>query len=168
MGWVAAVSLLLNDNFVRRQATDIARVVTTARSTFPGASIGLYARGDNVSLAADYSIAGLSFFVLEDGFVTFRDFFDRPRSMQSSFELKKDDRDRTTAFDREIPFTYFAFGALQSFDIPDLLAAGRVPGLVVNPVNGDWERADVAACRKLLPNNVRVTSTRQDLREFLR
>src|SRR5438094_2807878 len=61
MAWVAAVSLLLNENFVGRQAFDIGRVVKYLGSdaAFAGKPFTLYARGHNAALAAAYVI-GLS------------------------------------------------------------------------------------------------------------
>src|SRR4029453_14978752 len=48
-GWVFAVSLLLGENFVGRQAWDLGRVLEALRSpgAFPGTPVGLYARGEN-------------------------------------------------------------------------------------------------------------------------
>jgi hypothetical protein len=63
-----------------------------------------------------------------------------------------------TAFDREIPTTYFAFDALRSFDLPQLLASSRAVGVVVNPLDGDWGRLSEAAARRLLPPRVGVIS----------
>ena len=46
-GWVFAVSLLLGENFVGRQAWDLGRVLEAlgAAGGFPGKPVGLYARG---------------------------------------------------------------------------------------------------------------------------
>ena len=46
-------------------------------------------------------------------------------------------------FDHEIPLAYFSFDALRNFDLPQLLAATPAPRLIVNPINGDWERMNV-------------------------
>ena len=58
-GWVFAVSLLLGENFVGRQAWDLGRVLEALGrpGAFPGKPIGLYARGPNACLAATYAIA---------------------------------------------------------------------------------------------------------------
>src|SRR5204862_3658223 len=112
---------------------------------FPGTPVGLYARGENACLAATYAIARASeaggsplrWYLLRDGFVSYRAFLDRPRSLPASYRLLPEDRDRTTAFDAEIPATYFAFDALSSFDLPQLLAASKAEGLIVNPLDGD-------------------------------
>jgi hypothetical protein len=62
-------------------------------------------------------------------------------------------------YDLEIPSLYFAFGALRAFDIPDLLAAAPARrGLVVNPIDGDWNPMPASRARTLLPANVAVVS----------
>ena len=166
-----AVSLLLGENFVGRQAWDIGRVFEAlgAPGGFPGKPVGLYARGENACLAATYAVARASdaggsqlrWYLLRDGFLSFRAFLDRPRSMPASYRLLPEDRDRTTAFDREIPASYFAFDALRSFDLPQLLAASRAKGLIVNPWDGDWERLPEIAAQSLLPPSDRVVSAEE-------
>ena len=137
-GWVFAVSLLLGENFVGRQAWDLGRVLEALGSpgAFPGKPVGLYARGENACLAATYAIARASdaggsplrWYLLRDGFLSYRAFLDRPKSLPASYRLLPEDRDRTTAFDREIPASFFAFDALRSFDLPQLLATSRGQG----------------------------------------
>ena len=160
MGWVFAVSLLLGENFVGRQAWDVGRVLEAlgAAGGFPGKPVGLYARGQVACLAATYAIARASepgqvplrWYVLRDGFLSYRAWIDRPRSMPESYRLLPEDRDRTTAFDREIPASFFAFNALRSFDLPQLLALSRTEALIVNPVDGDCERLAENVARGLL------------------
>ena len=167
-GWVFAVSLLLGENFVGRQAWDVGRVLEAlgAPGAFPGKPIGLYARGQDACLAATYAIARTSepgqtplrWYLLRDGFVSYRAFIDRPRSLPASYRLLPEDRDRTTAFDREIPAAFFAFDALRSFDLPQLLAASQAEGLIVNPLDGDRDRLPEAVARGLLPTRVRAVS----------
>jgi dienelactone hydrolase len=132
MGWAAAVSLLLGENFVMRQGDDLYRT----RLMF-SAPVAVYARGPNATLAATYAALDDSRLVLRGGFQSFRQFFDRPKSLALSFQLRKEDKDRTTAFDREIPFAYVPFAALRSYDLPQLRRADRT--LVIDPINGDWE-----------------------------
>jgi hypothetical protein len=82
-----------------------------------------------------------------------------------------EDRDRTTSFDREIPASFFAFNALRSFDLPQLLAVSKAEGLIVNPLNGDRERLPAKLARGLLPPRVRSVSADEpaaDVAEFLR
>ncbi len=182
MGWVFAVSLLLGENFVGRQAWDLGRIfeALAAPGGFPGNPVGLYARGQNACLAATYAIARASdpgrpalrlrWYLLRDGFLSYRAFIDRPRSLPLSYRLLPEDRDRTTAFDREIPATFFSFDALHSFDLPRLLAASQAEGLIVNAQDGDRERLPEAVVHSLLPPRVRAISTDEPgsrVREFL-
>jgi len=179
-GWVFAVSLLLGENFVGRQAWDVGRVLEAlgGPGAFPGKPIGLYARGENACLAATYTIARtaepgqtpLRWYVLRDGFLSYRAFIDRPRSLPASYRLLLEDRDRTTAFDREIPAAFFPFDALRWFDLPQLLAASRAEGLIVNPLDGDRDRLPEAVARTILPSRIRLVSADEPARkvgEFL-
>src|SRR4029077_15102279 len=87
--WLAATSLLLNEDFALQQGEDIARVIRG----FPGKRVALYARGDNAALAAAYAIAiapDLSWYALRDSFLSFRQFLDRPQSLHASFQLKRE------------------------------------------------------------------------------
>jgi hypothetical protein len=136
MGWVAAVSLLLGENFVMRQAADLRQ----AMELFSRQRVAIYARGPNSSLAAAYAAYQTrAKIVLRDGFMSYRNFFERPKSLAQSFRLQKEDKDRTTAFDREIPFAYVPFAALRFYDLRQLTPASRT--LVIDPINGDWETA---------------------------
>jgi hypothetical protein len=76
----------------------------------------------------------------------------------ASYRLLPDDRDRTTAFDREIPAPFFAFDALDWFDLPQLLATSQADGLIVNPLDGDLDRLAAAVAQGLLPPRVRSVS----------
>jgi dienelactone hydrolase len=176
MGWVFAVSLLLGENFVARQAWDIGRALDALRNdpAFAGKPIVLYARGPNSTLAATYAIARLgqsrqiSCRVLRDGFLTYRDWFDRPLSLPASFRLVAEDRDRLSAFDREIPAHFLPFDGLRSFDLPQLLDSSTAPGLVIDPIEGDWRRRPETAVRGLLPANVRVVGGADGAPAFLK
>jgi dienelactone hydrolase len=180
-GWVFAVSLLLGENLVGRQAWDIGRVLEALGSpqAFPSKPIGLYARGQNACLAATYTIARsarqghvpIRWYLLRDGFLSYRAFFERPRSRSASYRLLREDRDRTTAFDREIPAAFFPFDALHRFDLPQLLATSPAQGLVINPLDGELDRLPEAVARGIVPKPVRVVSDKQPERwvaEFLR
>ena len=167
-GWAFAVSLLLSENFVGRQAWDLGRVLEAlgADGGFPGNPVGLHARGEAACLAATYAIARTSepgqtplrWYVLRDGFLSYHAWIDRPRSLPESYRLLTEDRDRTTAFDREIPASFCAFNALRSFDLPQLLALSQSEGLIVNPLDGDRGRLLETTARGLLPRRVRVVS----------
>jgi hypothetical protein len=159
--WVFAVTLLSGENFVWQQAHDISQ---TARyigaSGLFGRGIGLYARGANAALAATYVVGQnsqarnftLPWFLLRDGFVSYRQFLERPKSLPVSFRLHAEERDR------EIPAIYMPFDALRSFDLPQLLEASQARGLLIDPTNGDWEPMPEGAARKLLPPSVQVVS----------
>ena len=165
-GWVFAVSLLLGENFVGRQAFDIGRVLEAlgAPEAFPGKPLALAARGHDASLAATYAIAAdsasgrprLRLYLLRDGFLTYHSLIERPRSSRESYRLTTVDRDRTTAFDQEIPAAYFAFDALRSFDLPQLLASSLADGLIVHPLDGDWGRLPEPEARRMLPARIGI------------
>ncbi len=166
MAWISAVSLLLNENFVGRQALDLGRAMDYLKGAAPfqGKAFALYARGDNAALAAAYAIGSrrdLKGFLLQDGFLSFRQFLDRPRSMPLSFKLYGAEEYRSGRFDREIPFQYFVFNALRRLDLPKLLGSAPGKGLVVNPIDGDWNRMSEAEARKLLPARIRIVSEEQ-------
>jgi hypothetical protein len=154
MGWVAGTSLLLDDWFVRRQAADILSAVRG----FANGPVAIYARGDNASLAASVALneTPVKWFVLRDAFLSFRQFLDRPKSLAVSYQLRSTDKGRLAPYDREIPFFYIPFRALEKPDIAEMI--GRSPGLVVQPINGDWERMTEADARKLLPRSVRIVT----------
>lgn len=161
--WIPAVSLLAGDNFVWRQAGDLLAAVSAVRAAerFAGKPAALYANGHNASLFATYAIGEADPFrwwALRGGFLSFRQFLDRPESMQASFRLLDQDRreERFTAFDREIPFSYFPFGVLERFDLPQLLGSSRGEGFVWEPLDGDWKTMSPSEARRLLPRQVRV------------
>jgi hypothetical protein len=170
MGWTFAVSLLLGENFVGRQSSDLCCVIDalTIVDAFAGKPISLYARGPSASLMATYAIARdarrdpgqspLKWYLLRDGFHNYRAFFERPKSLRDSFRLMPADGNRTTSFDREIPPWFAAFDALYSWDLPQLLASSRSEGLIVNPINGDWNPLSEPEAQKLLPRRIRVAS----------
>jgi hypothetical protein len=139
LGWVAAVCLLLDDYFVDRQARDL----LTAAAVFEGRPISVHARGPNSVLAAAHAlphIRGLESYTLREGFRSYRDFLDRPTSLEASYRLRPNNDERF-AYDREIPFLYVRWKALLGPDIPDLLKATKAQGTIEAPLNGDWEAA---------------------------
>ena len=95
-GWIFAVSLLLGENFVGRQAFDVQRVIDTMATTdaFAGKPIDLYGRGTNSSLMAVYAMARLErdrhrqtplkWFLLRDEYLSHRAFVERPRARSST------------------------------------------------------------------------------------
>lgn len=177
-GWVAAVSLLAGDHFVWRQTGDMLAVARAVHATpeFAAAPLAWYARGDNAALASTYAIAEaarkgppIRAYALREGFVSFRQFLDRPASHEASYRLlDKDERERRfTAGDREIPFWYVPFDVLRAFDLPNLLAASPAAGAVLHPIDGDWNRMNPAAARRLLPHKAAVVESEQALAKRL-
>jgi pimeloyl-ACP methyl ester carboxylesterase len=182
-GWIFAVSLLLGENFVWRQAFDLHQVIDTLGShhAFAGKSIGLYARGPNASLMAVYALARLeqnrrrpsplSWFLLRDVYLSYHAFIERPKSLLDSFRLMPTDSNRTSSFDREIPSSFFVFDVLHSWDLRHLLALINTRGLIVNPIDGDGDRLSEPAALKLLPRSIEVVSARdpdKQIKDFLR
>ncbi len=153
-----------------RQAFDLHQVIDNlgTADAFPGKPIGLYARGQNASLMAIYTMARggrdqlgeslLKWYLLRDGFLTYRAFLERPKALRDSFRLMPADGNRTTSFDREIPAAFFVFDVSRHRDLPQLLASTRAGGLIVNPIDGDGNRLSEPAARKLLPRPIRVIS----------
>jgi len=168
-GWGFAVSLLLGENFVWRQGWDIRRVLGAAAKG-GGRQLALYARGHNAALAATYALAmqgpAPAWTVLREGFVSYRQFFDRPRSLAASFRLLADDvrEQRRSAFDREIPHEYFVFGALESTDLPQLLSRAKGRTFVIDPIDGDWGPLGRTQARAMLPAPTGITT----MDEFVR
>ena len=92
-------------------------------------------------------------------------------SIAASFELTRDNRDRTTSFNREIPFAYVPFAALRAFDLHNVPALSPSTGLVVIPINGDWDYMGHDEARKILPARVRLATgpkTETNAQEFIR
>jgi len=136
-GWLSAVSLLLGDSFVEQQALDL----LAAASLFEGRPIALLARGPNSVLAAARALphfSRLESYALCEGFQSYRDFLNRPKSHEVSYQLRKDNSDRFS-YDREIPFFFVPWKGLLGPDIPDLLKATEARGTWEAVMSGDWE-----------------------------
>ena len=89
-------------------------------------------------------------FVLREPFVSFRQFIDRPASLERSFLLTSDAEDVAAIRDRQIPIWYFAFGALHHFDLPQFMSClSGVRGFVVNPIDGDWNPLSQDAAERI-------------------
>ena len=170
--WAAAASLLLNENFVWRQAWDLGCAVQSLQEALSLHDVGagaskpciLYGRGDNAALAVTYALAQKPgrqasqprAYILRDGFLSFRQFVDRPESMALSYRLRPDTNDPYTSYDHEIPYQYFVFDVLRRLDLPQLLSSVEAQGLVVNPLDGDWKQMSEPAARKFLPPTIRL------------
>jgi hypothetical protein len=101
-----------------------------------------------------------------------RSFVDRPKSMPFSFRLAFDDHEHGGVLDHEIPAIYYAFNALNRFDIPQLLNAPDIPGIVVDPIDGDWEPMPESQAQKNgVSGKIRIVSEHApliDIAPFLR
>jgi dienelactone hydrolase len=163
--WLFAGSVMEGQNLIWMQTWDILRSLDGVSQTpeFRNVPIALSARGQDSSLALTYLLAywaeakrpKLNWFVMRDGFLTYRDFLDRPKSLQQSYQLIQSDQDKLKPLDREIPWNLIPFDVLDYFDIPQLLSSPAVPGLMVNPIDGDWTPKPAAKVRALLDNRVR-------------
>jgi hypothetical protein len=102
-GLIFGVSLLLGENFVWRQASDIRRIAETLQVASFNHRVRIYASGKNASPAAAYVGATADTDVIE--LILLRD-------PLSSFSAAED-----------LPPRVLAFDAFDTFDIPDLLAA---------------------------------------------
>src|SRR5438034_5061099 len=92
------------------------------------------------------------YFLLRDGFISLRQFLERPHSLKLSFKLQTTDQYTAVPLEREIPFQYFPFCGLRYFDVPQLLASTQATGLIVNPIDGDWNRMSETDARRSLPS----------------
>src|SRR5204863_7741647 len=111
--------------------------------------------------AATYAIGQEQIFrwyLLQNGFLSYRQFLDRPASLDASFRLLEQDRreDRLTAFDREIPFSYLPFDVLRHFDLTQLLEKSTAAGFILQPIDGDWKIMPAREAQRLLPPRVHV------------
>ncbi len=164
--WLFAISLMMGENLVWRQTWDTVHTLQATLSAvqLSNPKIGLYARGPDSTLASTYLLGWsaqshtlkLNWFVLRDGFVSYHSFLDRPKSMAQSYRLVSSEAERNKPLDHEIPGIYFVFNALHSFDLPDLIAAPKIPGVVVNPISGDWTRMAEEQARKILPATLQL------------
>lgn len=155
-GWAFAVSLLLGENFVGRQALDLVagRRALAELPELDGKTIGLWGAGPSVSLAALYASVldpAAGWLVTDGGFVTYRSFVERPASLRASYTLVASREEAWEGIDREIPHELVPFDVLRHFDLPDLLSSmGSRPALVARPIDGDWEAmSEEEALRRL-------------------
>lgn len=135
-GWTFAVSLLLGENFVGRQAMDLVHVLRGELR--PDRPVALFGSGPNASLAATYAAVlepRASWLVVEKGFVSYRSFVER--ALEDSYRLAAPGGERQV--DREIPSIFFVFDVLRRFDLADLLGSlAPRPALVLDPIDGDF------------------------------
>ena len=127
-GWVFATSLLLGENFIWRQAWDL-RLLLDLEEGWINSPFALYARGRNASLVATYALSintsddKLKWVLLREGFSSLKQFFQYPSMLKAPPD------------DQSIPYGFFAFGALRSLDIPQLLSRAKTRAFIIDPVD---------------------------------
>jgi dienelactone hydrolase len=127
-GWTFAVSLLLGENFVGRQAMDLVAGWRALRALpeLAGKPVRIFGSGPFLAQAALYA-AVLEPRVSElrsvGGFRSYGDFVDRSATEAVSYTLARPGEEKTVRIDAEIPAALIPFDVLQSFDLPDLRAA---------------------------------------------
>jgi hypothetical protein len=134
-GWVFAASVLLGENFVWRQGWDVRFMLDRFRDTLHHGTLALYARGPNASLAAAYAIRlgrgpELEWAVLRGGYTSISQF------LASSPVLKP------SGGDGSIGYEYFAFNALRSPDLPQLLAGSPTKTYLIDSIGGAPAHSD--------------------------
>ncbi len=168
--WIFAVHLLLGDNLPWRQGWDLSQAgrYLSGLRDFAPLPVVLYGNGPGASLAVSYALAMPAVkrlrkvgFVQQGGFLSFRDFLERPQNEKLSFKLQQCEPKDEQPLDREIPPDYFVFDALRYFDLPDLFATAGALGLVVDPIDGDWNVIPTSAAAGKVPSNVRAIDSHE-------
>lgn len=177
--WLFAIHLLLGDHLPWRQGWDLSQAAQylNGAADFSDLPVILYGNGPGSSLAVSYALAMPAVkrlrrvgFLQQGGFLSFHDFLERPLEEMKSFRLQQCAPKDEEPVDREIPPAYFVFDAPRLFDLRDLLAGSGASGLVIDPIDGDWNvRPPSVAQRRLPPNARTVEGGHLDapLREFL-
>jgi cephalosporin-C deacetylase-like acetyl esterase len=155
-GWMFATSLLAGENFVGRQALDLLaeRRALAALPDFRGKPIGLFGSGRFASLAALYAAVldpEAAWLATEGGFLSYRSFIERPKSLRSSYTLSTTTDAAWDNIDAEVPASLFVFDVLHRFDVPDLYASlAPRPVLASGAIDGDWQTLGEAQADKLI------------------
>lgn len=145
-GWVYAMSLLLGENLVGRQALDLISGVRALRAepAYRGKPVAVLAVGMNASLAGLYAAVlepDIAWLAAEQGFHSFGDFIHRPESSPLSYTLAEPGRERDVKLDREIPHALIPFGVALGPDIPELISSlGKNKGVWAAAIDGDRKR----------------------------
>ncbi|HLY11716.1 MAG TPA: prolyl oligopeptidase family serine peptidase [Planctomycetota bacterium] len=145
-GWVYAMSLLLGENFVGRQALDLQAGILAlgAEPWLRDKPVGILARGAYASFAGLYASSlhpTVAWLAAEHGFSSVRAFLDRPRSEPASFTLATPGRERDVVLDREIPHALIPFGILRHERELSGLLENRRRVVWADAVDGDFEPA---------------------------
>jgi hypothetical protein len=127
-GWTFAVSLLLGENFVGRQAMDLVGGWRALRALpeLAGKPIGLFGSGPFLAQAALYAAVlepRVSELRTAGGFASYQDFVDRSATESISYTLARPGEEKTVRIDQEIPAALIPFDVLRRFDLPDLQAS---------------------------------------------
>lgn len=142
-GWVYAMSLLLGENLVGRQALDLIAGIRALRAepAYRGKPVAVLAVGAHASFAALSAAVlepDIAWIAAEQGFHSFRDFVHRPESSALSFTLAEPGRERDVVLDREIPHALIPFGVALGPDIPELLTfLGKNRSVWAAAIDGD-------------------------------
>ncbi len=146
-GWTFAVSLLLGENFVGRQAMDLVGGwrALYALPEFRGKPIAMFGSGPSASMAALYAsvleprVAGLA---TEGGFASYGSFIDRPKTHPGSHRLLKAGQEAGHRVDEEILAELIPFGVRRRFDLSGLYdsCALRGPISILSTIDGDFEK----------------------------
>jgi dienelactone hydrolase len=153
--WFYRTSLLLGEDYLWRQGFDIAFFLKRADG-FPPHFVGLYARGPNASLAAAYALATArpqpEFAVFQDGFLSFREVWQRERSLESS-SGSGNAQPSSSLWGDETPEHWFPLNIFEAGDIPAFLKARKGREFVVDPLNAHTPQStseDPASAIKLI------------------
>jgi hypothetical protein len=127
-GWTFAVSLLLGENVVGRQAMDLVGGWRALRALpeLAGKPVSIFGSGPFLSQAALYAAVlepRVSELRTAGGFRSYRDFVDRPATESASYALARPGEEKTVRIDAELPSALIPFDALRRFDLPDLAAS---------------------------------------------
>jgi dienelactone hydrolase len=127
-GWTFAVSLLLGENFVGRQAMDLVAGWRALRALpeLAGKPVRVFGSGPFMAQAALYAAVlepRVSEFRSVGGFRSYADFVDRSATESASYTLARPGEEKTVRIDTELPAALIPFDVLRRFDLPDLAAS---------------------------------------------
>ena len=166
--WTAAVSLLLDEYFVERQAGDLRAIAgcATGKRRRCGKPLAYYAaRYRARSLVLVHALPDLTrihgtasqWYILRDSFLSYRQFLERPQSLECSYVLFAD-WDKEAASEKEIPFGLVPYRAVERYDVMDMLGSVKASGFMVAPLDGERQPMAVSAPRYRIPSRVRLIS----------
>jgi len=95
--------------------------------------------------------------ILRDGFLSYRQFLERPVSLERSYALFAD-REKEASSEKEIPFHLVPHAALERCDMAATLSSVKASGFVVDPLDGDWQPVPVSRSRYRVLSQVHPAS----------